>query len=80
MVLYLHDFRSPDFQICWHIQGLLLWENWVLSDDANVDWILFHMTLYLSLDIWLFLVFSGLVASVWMESASFVPGMLQVTW
>lgn len=52
--------------MCWHIQGLLLWENWVLSDDANVDWILFHMTLHLALDIWLFLVFAGLVASVWM--------------
>ena len=66
--------------MCWHIQGLLLWENWVLSDDANVDWILFHMTLHLAIDIWLFLVFAGLVASVWMEPTSFVPGLLQVTW
>ena len=31
-------------------------------------------------DIWLFLVFAGLVASVWMEPTSFVPGLLQVTW
>ena len=41
------------------------------SDDALVYWLLLLMVLCLPLAIWLTLVFAGL------ESASFVPGLLQ---
>ena len=47
------------------------------SDDAHVFWLLLLMVLCLSLAIWISLVFIGLGNC--MESASFVPGLLQVS-
>jgi hypothetical protein len=48
------------------------------SDDAHVFWLLLFIVLHLPFAIWVFLVFFGL--GDYMESASFVPGFLQVSW
>jgi hypothetical protein len=48
------------------------------SDDSHVFWILLLMVLCLPLGIWISLVFFHL--GDYMESASFVTGLLQVTW
>ena len=48
------------------------------SDDAHIYWLLLLMVLHLPFTIWLSLVFVGL--SDCLESASFVPGLLQVSW
>ena len=47
------------------------------SDDAHVSWLLLFMVLHLPFIIWLSLVFVDLGDC--MESASFVPGLLQVS-
>ena len=47
------------------------------SDDAHVLWLLLLMVLLLPFAIWISLMFVGLSDS--MESASFVPGLLQVS-
>ena len=50
------------------------------SDDAHVFWLLLLMVLCLSLAIWISLVFVDLYGICdSMESASFVPGLLQVS-
>jgi hypothetical protein len=48
------------------------------SDDAHIFWLLLLMVLHLCLAIWISLVFVDLGDC--MESASFVPGLLQVSW
>ena len=48
------------------------------SDDCHVYWLLLLMVLCLSFVIWISLVFVDLGDC--MESASFVPGLLQVSW
>ena len=48
------------------------------SDDAHVFWLLLLMVLCLPFAIWISLVFVDLGDC--MESASFVPGLLQVSW
>ena len=48
------------------------------SDDAHIFWLLLLMVLHLPFTIWISLMFVGLGDC--MESASFVPGMLQVSW
>ena len=48
------------------------------SDDAHIFWLLFLMVLHLQFAIWTSLVFVDLGDC--MESASFVPGLLQVSW
>ena len=48
------------------------------SDDAHVFWLLLLMVLCLPFTIWISLVFVDLGDC--MESASFVPGLLQVSW
>ena len=48
------------------------------SDDAHVFWLLLLMVLHLAFTIWISLVFVDL--GDYMESASFVPGLLQVSW
>ena len=48
------------------------------SDDAHVFWLLLLMVLHLPFAIWISLVFVDLGDC--MESASFVPGLLQVSW
>ena len=47
------------------------------SDDAHIFWLLLLMVLCLPFTIWISLVFVGLGDC--MESASFVPGLLQVS-
>ena len=47
------------------------------SDDSHIFWLLLLMVLYLPFNIWINLVFVGLGDC--MESASFVPGLLQVS-
>jgi hypothetical protein len=48
------------------------------SDNVHIFWLLLLMVLCLPLTIWIFMVFVDLGDS--MESASFVPGLLQVSW
>ena len=48
------------------------------SDDAHVFWLLLLMVLCLPFALWISLVFVDLGDC--MESASFVPGLLQVSW
>ena len=48
------------------------------SDDAHVYWLLLLMVLCLPFSIWISLVFVDLDDC--MESVSFVPGLLQVSW
>ena len=48
------------------------------SDDAHVFWLLLLMVLLLPFAIWISLVFVSLGDCL--ESASFVPGLLQVSW
>ena len=48
------------------------------SDDAHVFWLLLLMVLYLPFTIWLSLVFVDMGDC--MESASFGPGLLLVSW
>ena len=48
------------------------------SDDAHIYWLLLLMVLCLPFAIWISLVFVGLGDCL--ESASFVPGLLQVSW
>jgi hypothetical protein len=48
------------------------------SDDVHVFWLLLLMVLGLPFAIWIFLVFVGL--GNFLESASFVLGLLQISW
>ena len=48
------------------------------SDDAHVFWLLLFMVLHLPFTIWISLVLVGLGDCL--ESASFVPVLLQVSW
>ena len=57
--------------------GLAVLEE-LFSDDAHIFWFLLFMVLCLLFAIWISLVFVDLGDC--MESASFVPGLLQVSW
>ena len=48
------------------------------SEDAHVFWLLLLMVLCLPFTVWISLLFVDLADC--MESASFVPGFLQVSW
>ena len=65
------------------ISGVLVYSELALmgelgSDDARVFRLQLVMVLHLLFAIWISLVFVGLGDC--MESASFVPGLLQVSW
>ena len=48
------------------------------SDDVHVHWLLFHIVLHLSFTFWTSLMFVDLGDCL--ESATFVTGLLQVSW
>ena len=50
----------------------------LVSDEARIYWLLLLTVLYLPFAIWISLVFVGLGDCL--ESASFDPGLLQVSW
>jgi hypothetical protein len=56
--------------------GLAMVEEWS-SDDAHIVWLLLFMVLFLLFTSWISLVFVGL--GDYIESSSFVPGLLQIS-